>query len=155
MNVLEEKINEDLMIFDMEADSWEDVIGQLADMLETKGYVKDTYKKGVIDREKVYPTGLLLGEYNVAIPHTEVCHVNKAAIAVAKLKKPVTFKYMADPSQDVPTSLVLMMAISDPKGHIPVLSKLMEILGNPETLKTLVGIEDKKEFRDFLVKEAE
>ena len=150
MNVLEGKIKEDLMIFDMEADSWEDVISQLADMLESKGYVKDTYKKGVIDREKVYPTGLLLGEYNVAIPHTEICHVNKAAIAVAKLKKPVVFKYMADPNQDVPTSLVLMMAINDPKGHVPVLAKLMEILGNPENIKKLLDTSDKTEFRKLL-----
>ena len=153
MNVLKGKFNEDLMVFDMEASSYEDVIGQLADLLFEKGYVKDTYKKGVLDREKVYPTGLILGEKNIAIPHTEVCHVNKAAIAVAKLKNPVNFKYMADPKTDVSVSLVFMMAISDPKGHIPVLSKIMELVGDQNNLNTLIELNDKSEFREFIEKE--
>ena len=153
MNVLKGKFNENLMIFDMEASSYEDVIGQLADLLFEKGYVKETYKQGVLDREKVYPTGLILGEKNIAIPHTEVSHVNKAAIAVAKLKNPVNFKYMADPNTDVSVSLVFMMAISDPKGHIPVLSKIMELVGNQNNIETLIQLNDKSEFRKFIEKE--
>lgn len=153
MNVLKGKFNEKLMIFDMEASSYEDVIGQLADLLYEKGYVKDTYKNGVLDREKVYPTGLILGEKNIAIPHTEVCHVNKAAIAVAKLKKPVNFKYMADPKTDVSVSLVFMMAISDPKGHIPVLSKIMELVGDQSNVEKLISLDDKSKFREFIEKE--
>ena len=45
-------------------------------------------------RESVYPTGLPVGEINVAIPHTDPEHVNNAAICLGILEKPVTFNVM-------------------------------------------------------------
>lgn len=148
MSVLEGKFKEDLMIFDLEASTYDEVITKLSELLHNKGYVKDSFKQAVLDREKVFPTGLILGKYNIAIPHTEICHVNNGAIAVAKLKTPVVFKYMANPEEDVMVSLVFLMAINDAKGHVPVLSKLMEMMSQQDMVEKLMNTNSKQEFKN-------
>ncbi|MDF2951993.1 MAG: galactitol transporter subunit, partial [Anaerocolumna sp.] len=38
-----------------------EVLSTIADLLCEKGLVKDTYKKAILDREAVFPTGLFTG----------------------------------------------------------------------------------------------
>ena len=80
-----EELNESLMILGMEADSCEDIFEQLGGVLTSEGYTKDSYVEALAAREKEYPTGLDIDGIGVAIPHTAVTHVNKAATAVAVL----------------------------------------------------------------------
>ncbi|MEG0076640.1 PTS sugar transporter subunit IIA [Anaerorhabdus sp.] len=150
MGILCDSINEDLVILDVDVEDKKDVLGILATKMLEMNIVKDTYLQGVLNREQVYPTGLLLGDFNVAIPHTDSSHVNKNAIAIAKLKKPVKFKYMADPKMDVEVSLIFMLAISDPKNQVPVLSLLMNILSNQDNVSALANARNKDEFLQIL-----
>lgn len=39
------------------------------------GYVKDSFLKGLVDREKNYPTGLKTSVCGIAIPHTDSIHI--------------------------------------------------------------------------------
>lgn len=155
MNILKGKINPDLLVFDLVKKDATEVIEYLAGLLYQGGFVKETYLEAILKREKEFPTGLFLTGYNIAIPHTETCEVNQAAIAVAVLKKPIIFRYMADPSQEVPVSLVFMLAIKDPKAQVPVLAQIMKIVGREEKLKALVNAEDQATFKDILEKEDE
>lgn len=139
-------INKELMVFDVDAKDKEGILKELADKMVTHGYVKETYYQGVIDREKIYPTGLLLGDFNVAIPHTESEYVLKNGIAVARLKHPVSFNYMADPSIVVQVDLIFMLAIHDPSKQVPVLSALMKILSVQDNISDLVSARDSNEF---------
>lgn len=146
MTILSEAIKKDLIYLDFEAEDADDVICKLADILYEKGYVKDTYKEGVSSREKVYPTGLLLQKYSIAIPHTDTKHVNQPAIIIARLKKPVKFQYMADPTKDVMASIVMMLAIKNPAEQVPVLSAIMTLISKEENMTKLVEAKDVDEF---------
>lgn len=143
-------INEELMVFDAEAQDKEWILKELANKMFENEYVKASYYQGVLDRENIFPTGLLLGDYNVAIPHTESEHVLKNGIAVARLKHPVIFKYMADPSVEVQVDLIFMLAIFDPRKQVPVLSALMKILSVQGNVSDLVAARDSKEFLEKL-----
>ena len=81
----------DLIKINLDVNDNEEVINELGTMLLKKGYVKDTYINAVIERERILPTGLDLGELGVAIPHTDSQHVNQANIAVGLLKNPIEF----------------------------------------------------------------
>ena len=68
-----ELLKEKLIFIDVEAKDREEAIGKMAKELYKKGYVKESYINAILDREKVFPTGLPTEEVGVAIPHTDSC----------------------------------------------------------------------------------
>ena len=77
-------IDPEAILLGVDADTSEAVIRQLASRLETLGYVKPSYADAVVKREQTMPTGLPLGlAENVAVPHTDPVHVNRAGVALA------------------------------------------------------------------------
>lgn len=138
-------IQQDLIYTHLKADTKEDIISQLADKLLEAGKVKDSFKTAVLKREEEYPTGLPLGKYNIAMPHTFAAHVIEPAIAVAKLDKAVTFTEMGTKDAKLPVSLVMMMAVSDPQEQVGMLKKILRIFSEENVLEALMKSKDTQE----------
>lgn len=136
---------------DSEKKTQTDILGFLADRLYHAGYVKKSYKAGILKREEVYPTGLLTGGINVAVPHTDCEHVNKAALAVAVLKEAVYFKAMDNPEREVGVSIVIMMALKEPHGQIEMLQKVLSLVKQQDELKTLLSTADENDIYQVIV----
>ena len=101
------------LVFCLEADNQEQLFDQVATLLEEKKVVTDTYRSALIEREKMFPTGLdmeFLGKDlpNVAIPHTDTIHNLTENVVVVRLAKPVTFHNMIAPDKEVEVSLSLI-----------------------------------------------
>ena len=143
-------IHKELIFLDIEAKDKQEVISRLADALFAAGKVRDTYKQAVLAREEVYPTGLPLGEYNIAMPHTFAEHVIEPVIAVARLKKPVDFLEMGTSDVHLPVSLVMMMAISNPQEQVGLLRRILRLLSDEETLQTVMASADTEEMYQAL-----
>ena len=139
------------LVFCLEADNQEQLFDQVATLLEEKKVVTDTYRSALIEREKMFPTGLdmeFLGKDlpNVAIPHTDTIHNLTENVVVVRLPKPVTFHNMIAPDKEVEVSLLFfiinnssssqtnilaqLMAFFTGNGHLEALSKITE----PEAL---------------------
>lgn len=124
----------------IEAKDARDVLTQLGTALREAGYVHETFVDAALEREKTMPTGLPLGgDYNAAIPHTEVEHVIKQGLALATLKSPVIFKNMIDPTSDVPVNIVFFMALDQPKAQIEMLQEIAGVLQNPEMIEQFLA----------------
>ncbi len=132
------------------AGSREDIIRQLGSLLFEHGLVKDTFVQAVLDREKVYPTGLQTSILGFAIPHTDTEHVNSPALAIATLSQPVVFQAMGDPDTSVSVRVVMMLAISDPKAVVHVLRKVISILEDREALTGLLGASSQERVRQIV-----
>lgn len=130
-------LHKDLVFIDYEAKNREDLLSNLCKILMDKGYVKESFLNGILEREKTFPTGLITEGVQVAIPHTDAKHVNHSAILIVKLKKPIIFKEMGGSTEDVKVSLVFMLAIKNPQQQIETLSKLMQIFSDGEILKRI------------------
>lgn len=133
----ESLLHEDLVLLDCTAENREELLRKMAAILEEKGYVKSSYANAIIERENVYPTGLNTLNVKVAMPHTSPEHVNQAAILVAKLMNPVIFNEMGNNESEVKAKLIFMLAVTDPKGHLEALGKLMTIFSDGEKLLDL------------------
>jgi PTS system galactitol-specific IIA component len=59
------------VLLNVDADSCEEVLHTVSSHLLDEGKVKQSYEEHLINREREYPTGLALGDINVAIPHTD------------------------------------------------------------------------------------
>ncbi|WP_246599749.1 PTS sugar transporter subunit IIA [Clostridium lacusfryxellense] len=143
-------IDLDLVLLNMEAKTSTDVINDLGKLMLNKNYVKDSYINAVIDREKELPTGLNIGNFYVAIPHTDSNHVNKSNIAIATLKSPVEFREMINPEGKINVELVFLLAVKDPKEQVTLLKSLMSVFQNKQLLIEIKNAKDKQEVAELL-----
>ncbi len=143
-------IDSQLVFSQLDAKDSTDVISQLADALYKHGNVNADFKQAVLDREKIYPTGLPSGDICVAVPHTDVKYVKKPAIVFASLKKAVDFANMADKSQKVSVRFVAMLAMKEPHSQVTLLQNLMQLFQNQDYLAKLIKIDDSEKLYEEL-----
>ncbi len=149
-----EELKESLIVIGMEAASSQDVFAQLGGALTKEGYTKASYVAALAAREKDYPTGLDINGIGVAIPHTDVSHVNKAAIAIAVLKEPVKFIQMATDDEEVKVKLVFMLSVVDPDAHLEELKQILAVIQDTAVLEKLTEATEKQEIIE-IIKEKE
>lgn len=137
-----ELLSPDLVFAQVKAKNAKGIIHYLANQLKKRGKVKDTFEQAVLEREKIHPTGLPSGEVAVAIPHTDVQYVNKAAIAFATLAQPVKFHNMAETKKELDVQIVVMLALKDPHGQVELLQKLMALFQDQSLLNDLRKMTD-------------
>ncbi len=143
-------LRDENILVQAQAESREEIITRLGSLLFEHGLVKETFVQAVLDREKVYPTGLQTTILGFAIPHTDTEHVNRPALAIATLSQPVVFQAMGDPDTSVSVRVVMMLAISDPKAVVHVLRKVISILEDSEALTGLLGASSREEIKSIV-----
>ena len=119
-----------------------EVLAYMAEYLQSKGLVKDSYSKAITDREAEFPTGLFTGNINIAIPHADTEHVEKAAICVGVLEEPIIFRAMDDPDKELEIRLIIMLALKEAHGHIEMLQKVVELIKDQEALNKVIESSD-------------
>lgn len=145
-----EYVNKNLVLAKLKATDNKDAITQLANLLQKQGYVNKDFAQAVLDREKIYPTGLPSGKVNVAIPHTDIKYVNSPAIVFASLEKPIKFKNMADKSQEINVSFIAMLAMKEPHSQVSLLQNLMKLFQNQDLLEKFISLDDNSQLFDQL-----
>jgi PTS system galactitol-specific IIA component len=145
-------LSENLILFNEVVSSREEIIRKLGELLYTYGYVKDSFTAAVLDREKVFPTGLETKITGVAVPHTDTEHVNKSAIAMATLTEPVVFKAMGYPEKEISNvNIVFMLAVNDKEQVVNVLRNIIFILETEETLKKIAKAENREQMLQAVI----
>jgi PTS system galactitol-specific IIA component len=144
--------SEEIAFFSQSCNSKEDCLKKLADEFLSKGLVKDTFFKAVMDREKSYPTGLNINGIGVAIPHTDGIHIIKPQIGFMSLKEPVIFKDMVDDKHEIEVSAIFMLGLLKSEQQIEMLQKLVELFQDEVLLKKIIACKNNDEFRDIIKK---
>jgi PTS system galactitol-specific IIA component len=130
-------VREDLVIAPMQAERAEDAITQLGTRLRAGGFVKDSWTQATIEREKTFSTGLPTAEIGVAIPHADVEHVLRQAIAVGVLAEPLAFGEMGSPDSTVPVRIVCALAVARSELLVTLLRQLVEMFQSPLVLRQI------------------
>ena len=133
------------LVFCLEADNQEQLFDQVATLLEEKKVVTDTYRSALIEREKMFPTGLdmeFLGKDlpNVAIPHTDTIHNLTENVVVVRLAKPVTFHNMIAPDKEVEVSLLFFIINNSSSSQTNILAQLIDFFTGNGHLEELSKI---------------
>lgn len=146
---ISEFFNKELIVPKLEVEK-KDVFEILYKKLYDNDFVKNSFLEAIIKREKIFPTGLPLSKYNVAIPHTDPEHVINSAIAVATLRKPVKFKNMANPLEDVDVNIVFMIALNSAHSQVEMLQNMVQLIQNESLLEKIVNCERSDEILNLL-----
>lgn len=124
---------EDVLVIDGHPCTWEEALEMTHKALFQAGYVKDTFLQGCVERERIFPTGLLT-EIPVAIPHTDAKHVNIPAVCLLRLAKPVVFQDMGEPEQSVEAEYVFNMALQSNDDQLSMLQAILQVAQDADFL---------------------
>jgi PTS system galactitol-specific IIA component len=140
----------DLIQIKLEAEDSAGVIRTLGGMLHAKGFVHDSFIDAVIEREKIFATGLPTPEIQVAIPHADVEHVKRSAFAIGVLANPVTFGEMGSQDGTVDVQFVCCLAIKESDSLVLLLQNLVGIFQDTDFLRQLLTQESAEEVADLM-----
>ena len=118
---------EDLILIKPQVADREELLRLMAAKVEAKGMVLPSFTEAVLKREIDYPTGLSTECINVAVPHTDACHVKTQAIVVAKVDPPVEFAAMGMSDDVILVGYVFMLLLKKDNAQVPLLQKLMNL----------------------------
>lgn len=141
------------VLINLEADSSGEVIRLLTELLVKSGCVKSEYADVVITREEQYPTGIPTAGLSVAIPHGFADdYVLEPSVGVATLARPILFRNMFDPEEELAVGMVFLIAMSskDKNKLAGDLERVMSILSNGDLLSRLYAAKSGYEFVEIM-----
>ncbi|EBS4548900.1 PTS sugar transporter subunit IIA [Salmonella enterica] len=130
------------------------LLTSLAESLQADGLVKPGFTDGILEREKVYPTGIFMETHSVAIPHTEFEHVNRTGFAIGINLAGVEFQRTDEPEESVVPQIVVMMAIDKTCEKVAIIQSLFALLADRDRVNDIVKMtpdEITKIFTDAIV----
>jgi len=131
------------IIIDKTIDNYIDAIGLISEMMTRSGYVDESYRQGMLDREKEMSTNLGNG---VAIPHGTLKSKGKIKNSgLAIIMNPNGVKW-----HDGVVNLIVGIASSEDE-HLKILSNLALNLQDDEALKKIIENEDTDRLFDMLM----
>lgn len=147
---LEQFLKKDLIWIKAPCKKQQDIFEMVALKAREGNRVTDNFLKKIIEREEVFPTGLQLDGYAVAIPHTDPECVNEQFIAVITSDEGIPFKRMDDPNEEVITNAIFMLGLNEPHNQLEVLQQLMAILQDRASVEKMLLMKDETEILELL-----
>lgn len=138
-------IKESLINVGLKVENQDELFNAMFEKAYKQGFVKETFLPKIKERESIFPTGLSVNNYSIAIPHTDPEHVVEQFIAVSVLEKPVSFHLMEDNTKTTEVQAVLMLGLNQPHSQIEVLQELMQVIQVEEHLEKLIHAKDKSD----------
>lgn len=145
-----EMFDEQLIGTQLEGDSEETIFENVAAHLENLGFVNEGYLKGIVTRERQFPTGLITQHLNIALPHSEPEYVEKPFVYIARLKDEITVKQMGD-SQDMGVKDLFFLGIKDPKEQVGLLQAFMELFMKEKFVAEYKAEQDKTKIYELFI----
>ncbi len=139
-----------LCFFHQKVESQDQLFQMMTDKMLEAGCVKENYYEGISNREKEYPTGLLVNQTGFAIPHTDSERVNKSQICLLSLHEPIEYDDMEDKSHKISVELVFMLAMAQPHEQVNTLQNLIALFQDDEKVAKLKECNTEKELMQIL-----
>lgn len=130
--------------------SKEEFLTEIGKRLSERGEVEEGFINSIIEREKIYPTGLCFGNYNVAIPHTNPEFIKKEGIVVVKFENSVIFRDMGVNENDLKVNLAFVLLVKKGEEQVELLMKLMNLFEKEETYNKLMEENDKVKLLEII-----
>mgnify|MGYP000005169868 CR=1 FL=1 len=102
-------INEDLININVQCTTKKVFFLNAHDNLYKLGYVTEEFNEKILERENDFPTAIDIGDYGIAIPHTDAEYIRKEFISIYTFKQPLIFKCMKNGKENVSVSAAFIL----------------------------------------------
>lgn len=142
-------LEEDLTAFGVQASSPEEAIQIAGNLLASQGYVENHYVEAMIESFRTNGPYIVIAP-QIALPHARPEDgVNEACVSMIQLATPITF----GSELNDPVKLVFALGASSSSEHLDLLKKLMNLLGNQETIKNLIAASSYENIKQYMNEE--
>lgn len=142
-----EFLNQQLVFLNKSYASSDALFDDIGGQISARGFGTGQFVEKLKEREGNFPTGLNLGNYGVAIPHTDPEYITEQFISVATLNEPVSFKSMDNIEVEVPVRLVFILGLTKADNQLLVLQTLMQVIQDEQLVKEIM---QEKSIKDVL-----
>ncbi|HEY8892261.1 MAG TPA: PTS sugar transporter subunit IIA [Clostridium sp.] len=146
MNITE-LLNVNLIKLELTSKTKEDVIKEMANLLDEDGKLldKEKYIQAVTDREKEFSTGIGMG---IAIPHGKSSGVKEAALVFGRSTSGIDYQSM----DDEPAHIFFLIAVPEKSSdeHLKILSQISRKLMHKELRASLMSATSTEEIITLL-----
>lgn len=146
MNITE-IMSKDLIKLELEANNKQDAIRELAEIIDKTGNLnnKEEYIHAVLEREKVFSTGIGMG---IAIPHGKTNAVKKPTLAFGRSLKGIDYESM----DGTPAKLFFLIAVPEDSNdeHLRLLAQISRKLMHEELRQSLLSASTAEEILKLL-----
>ncbi|WP_317315812.1 PTS sugar transporter subunit IIA [Peptostreptococcus russellii] len=129
-------INKDIVFLNRDFKDSRELLSSISEELLSKGYVKDSFREGIMKREEEYPTAIQAENFSLAIPHTDSEHILKPGIAFVRLNNGCDFKEMCT-NEDIKVNMAFVLLVKEKEKQVSLLTKLMGLFSNNDILEKL------------------
>ncbi|MFW5956355.1 MAG: PTS sugar transporter subunit IIA [Halorhabdus sp.] len=127
---------------DLESDTAEAVLEELATYAYEQGYVEEAYVDALLERERDHPTGLRIereeNPFGIAIPHADPDDVREQAILLGLPEETATFRSMDDKDKEIDINVVVLLLVTETDGYSAFLSNLTMLFQDDEFAQMVV-----------------
>ncbi|EFN6913443.1 PTS galactitol transporter subunit IIA [Escherichia coli O10] len=116
-----------------------EALTHIGNEMVAQGVVHDSWPQALIGREAEFPTGIMLEQHAIAIPHCEAIHAKTSAIYLLRLVDKINFQ-QADDDNEVAVSLIIALIVENPQQQLKLLRRLFGKLQQPDVVETLISI---------------
>lgn len=140
-----------ICLFHVTAENQKEALNILANEFYRNDVVNDNFLEGILQREVVFPTGLLLEDgTGVAIPHTDGDKVKRSQIGYMSLEKPVIFKEMGQDDHEIEVRQIFMLALKEAHEQLTTLQNLMTIFCDTKLMNDLYACESQEKYEEII-----
>lgn len=133
--MLADVLKSDCIRLNVACDNWKEAVKAGTDLLLEKNCIEPNYLAAIIHHHETF------GPYMVVAPGIVLAHARpedgakKVSISLVTLKTPIVFGNITND----PVKLVFTFATTDSKGHLALLTNLMELLSDEEDIQTIMS----------------
>ena len=110
--------------------SREEYFLETSEKLIESGKVDSDFYNSILEREKLYPTGLKLNGRAVAIPHTEHTHILYESVIIDVFEKPIKFRNIENTDEVLEVDMSFMLLLTKDSSHVEVLRQLIRLFNS-------------------------
>ena len=144
--MLQDLLSEDNVSFHYPAETWEDVIRHVGQLMVDAGFTEPTYIEAMVEVVREMGPYIVLAP-GLAMPHARPeMGVKQVGTALVTLEKPVDF---GSPEND-PVSVALFLCAPNKDEHIQLLSDIATLFEDEEFLDAAANFESIEDVQEFL-----
>ncbi|WP_273478041.1 PTS sugar transporter subunit IIA [Ignavigranum ruoffiae] len=141
---IKEFLRDDLIFLEEAIASDEAAFQFMGDKAQALGLVKDSFGPSLVEREREFPTGILVNDTGIAISHTDPEHIEEEFIGLIRPSQPVSFKLIDDPEKDIPVKLIFVLGLKKAVNQLESLKEITKLIEDPASLEKLLNSQDIK-----------
>lgn len=128
-----------------------ELFNEVGKILISKNYVKNSYIENIIERENIYPTGIMTSYCPVAMPHIDAKYSNVNTLFVITSEKGIEFED-AEEDKNLYAKIIFGLIVKNHDEHIDFLVKISSIIQNVDLLENLYNAKNETEMKNLIEK---